>query len=73
MLLGYTFVACFGAIALEEIVQRATLTRVINAYGSVSIAYGLYLGIQTSAFEVGLAYVVARCAVQRSGMTAKEG
>lgn len=62
-------VAYAGAIALKEAVQALTLGSVTSAFGAASVQTGLYFGVQTSAFEVGLAYVVARYAVSRRSIT----
>jgi hypothetical protein len=67
--LVYTLVAYGGAIALKYAVQIPTVKPFTEAFGSVSIATGLYFGIQTALFEVGLAYVVARFAVGREKLT----
>jgi hypothetical protein len=59
MVLVYSLVAYAVAIALKEAVQIPTITTVTNYFGSQSAGLGVYYGLQTVFFEVGLAYVVA--------------
>ncbi len=61
----FSFVAYAGAIAAKEILQFFTTQTVISTFGYVSLATGLYLGLQTVFFEVGGAYLVARLSVSR--------
>jgi hypothetical protein len=68
IVLLFSFIAYAGAITLKEVVQVYTYGDVTAAFGSVSWQTGLYLGAQTSVFEVGLAYLVARYAVSRRQM-----
>ena len=59
----FSLVAYGGAIALKYIVQIPTYHAFDAAVGGNHIALGLYYGIQTVAFEVGGAFVVASYAV----------
>lgn len=61
----FSLVAYGGAIALKYIVQIPTYHPFDTAVGGNHIALGLYYGMQTVAFEVGGAFVVARYAVSR--------
>ena len=51
-------VAYGGAIALKAIVQLLTAQQLVTAFEGNLIAIGLYYGLQTVFFEVGLAYLV---------------
>lgn len=68
----FALVAYAGAILLKVIVQLLTVNAVESAFGSVSVATGLYYGLQTVFFEVGGAYVVARYAVSRQRFSEKD-
>jgi hypothetical protein len=68
----FSLVAYAGAILLKVIVQLITLNAFVSAFGSASIATGLYYGLQTVIFEVGGAFVVARYAVARGRFTKKD-
>jgi hypothetical protein len=70
IVLVFSFLAYAGAIALKVVVQTFTLGTVTSAFGSVSWETGLYYGVQTSVFEVGLAYLVARYAISKKQMGA---
>jgi len=59
MVLVYSLVAYAVAIALKYAVQIPTINAVTEYFGSVSIGLGVYYGLQTVFFEVGLAYLVA--------------
>lgn len=61
-------VAYFAAIGLKILFQNFTYGWINSTFGAASLATGLYFGLQTSLFEIGLAYAVARIAVHR-GMT----
>src|SRR5579862_1122734 len=61
----YSLVAYAGAIAAKVIIQLFTAVSVVSAFGQVSIATGIYYGIQTSLFEVGGAFLVAKYAVSK--------
>lgn len=71
-MLLFSLMAYAGAIALKEVVQAFTLNSVTVQYGAVSWQTGLYYGLQTCFFEVGLAYLVARYAVARKMMDASD-
>jgi uncharacterized membrane protein YhfC len=58
MVLVYSLVAYAVAIALKYAVQLPTINTVIGTFGSHSIVLGVYYGLQTVFFEVGLAYLV---------------
>lgn len=68
IVLLFSLIAYGGAIALKAVVQALTYGSVVAAFGSASIETGLYFGLQTCFFEVGLAYLVARYAVSRGKM-----
>ena len=68
----YTLVAYAGAIALKYAVQIPTAKLVFDTFGAVSIASGLYLGLQTVVFEVGGAFLVAYYAVSRGKLESKD-
>jgi hypothetical protein len=59
LVLVYSLVAYSVAIALKYAVQIPTLSAVTAYFGSGSVGLGVYYGLQTVLFEVGLAYVVA--------------
>ena len=58
MVVVYSLVAYALAIALKYAVQIPTINIVIDNFGSHSIELGVYYGLQTVFFEVGLAFVV---------------
>jgi hypothetical protein len=68
----FSLIAYAGAIALKELVQIPTYGAISSTFGSASIETGIYFGVQTSLFEVGLAYLVARYAVSRRSMGAED-
>lgn len=72
MVLVYTLVAYFVAIALKYAVQLPTITAVTNYFGSQSAGLGVYYGLQTVFFEVGLAYLVAWYVVSRGMLERKD-
>lgn len=59
MVLVYSLVAYSVAIALKYAVQIPTINAVVGYFGSASVGLGLYYGLQTVFFEVGLAYLFA--------------
>jgi hypothetical protein len=63
--LMYSLVAYSVAIALKYAVQLPTYGLVTSYLGQQSIGLGLYYGVQTMFFEVGLAYVVASYVVRK--------
>ncbi|MDR0493270.1 MAG: YhfC family intramembrane metalloprotease [Nitrososphaerota archaeon] len=58
----YTLIAYAGAIALKYAVQLPTIHLVLDVGPT---ALGIYYGVQTVVFEVGLAYALAYFAVKR--------
>lgn len=68
----YSLIAYATAIALKEVVQYFTANAVFAEFGYSSWETGLYFGLQTSFFEVGLAYLIARHAVSRKRMDASD-
>jgi len=72
MVLFLSLIAYAGAIAIKEVVQAFTANGVTADFGSVSWQTGVYYGLQTCFFEVGLAYLVARYAVARKQMDAAD-
>ena len=72
MILVYTLVAYAIAIALKYAVQIPTITAVQNQFGLHSVQIGFYYGLQTVAFEVGLAYVVAWYGVSHGKLEMKD-
>ncbi|MCW4017569.1 MAG: YhfC family intramembrane metalloprotease [Candidatus Bathyarchaeota archaeon] len=68
----YTFIAYAVAIALKYALQLLTAPAVLETYGAQSIATGIYFGLQTVIFEVGIAYVVAWYATSRGKLDAKD-
>jgi hypothetical protein len=73
MVLVYSLVAYAFAIALKYAVQLPTINFVINNFGAHSAALGLYYGLQTVFFEVGLAFVVAWYAFKHGAIERKDG
>ncbi len=72
VVLLYALVAYASAIALKEVIQVASAAWVVNNFGSVSIEYALYLGLQTVFLEVGIAYAVARYAYGKNALYASD-
>jgi YhfC intramembrane metalloprotease len=68
----YTLIAYGAAIALKYAVQIPTITLVTNAFGAHSLGLGIYYGLQTAVFEVGLAFVVAWWAVSHGKLAEKD-
>lgn len=68
----FSLVAYVGAILVKVVVQLFTVNAVDTTFGSESVATGLYYGIQTSVFEVGGAFLVARYAAVRGRFTEKD-
>ena len=70
-LLGLSAIAYLVAIILKYAVQIPTIAAVssVSLFGSNAVILGLYYGIQTAAFEVGFAYLVARLATRRGKFT----
>jgi hypothetical protein len=72
VILFLTFGAYALAIALKTVLQDLTAVPVANALGSTGVGFGLYLGLQTVFFEVGLAYLFAVYGVKKWGLKAKD-
>ena len=68
----YSFVAYAGAIALKYVVQIPTAAWVVKSFGSTSLVFALYLGLQTVVFEVGGAFLVAYYAVSKAKLQSKD-
>ncbi len=64
--------AYVGAIVLKYLVQIPTETWVVESFGATSFAFALYLGLQTVAFEVGGAFLVAHYAVSKAKFESKD-
>ncbi|MDG7007143.1 MAG: YhfC family intramembrane metalloprotease [Nitrososphaerota archaeon] len=60
-----SLIAYAGAIALKVVLQGATYQPFDAAVGGNPVDLGMYFGLQTVAFEVGGAFLVARYAVAR--------
>jgi hypothetical protein len=73
IILFLSAVAYFAAIGLKVLVQSFTYGWIQPTFGTVSIPTGLYFGLQTTFFEIGLAYLVARFAVSRGKIDARDG
>ena len=72
MALVYSLVAYSVAIALKYAVQIPTINAVTGYFGSASVGLGVYYGLQTAFFEVGLAYLVARYVVSHGLLERKD-
>jgi len=70
--LSYSLVAYAVAIALKYAVQLPTIGSATSYFGQHSVGLGVYYGIQTVFFEVGLASVVAWYAVRKGNLTKKD-
>jgi acid phosphatase family membrane protein YuiD len=68
----YSLLAFGIAIALKYAVQIPTITLVTNTFGALSVGLGIYYGLQTVVFEVGLAFVVAWWAVSHGKLAKKD-
>jgi hypothetical protein len=72
MVLVYSLIAYAVAIALKYAVQIPTINIVINSFGAHSVELGLYYGLQTVFFEVGLAFVVVWYAFKHGAIEKKD-
>jgi len=72
MVLVYSLVAYAVAIALKYAVQIPTVAQVTDYFGAQSAGLGVYYGLQTVFFEVGLAYVVAWYVVSHGMLERKD-
>jgi hypothetical protein len=70
--LVFSLLAYAGAIAIKAVLQAATFNSFEARFGGNAIAVGLYLGIQTVAFEIGGAFLVASWAVSRRKLEVKD-
>ncbi len=68
----YSLLAYGAAIALKYAAQIPTITPVTNMFGAHSVGLGIYYGLQTVVFEVGLAFVVAWWAVSYGKLAKKD-
>ena len=68
-----TLGAYFLAIGLKVLVQDLTAAQAAVTFGPVSAGFGLYLGLQTVLFEVGLAYVFALVGARKLRLTTSDG
>jgi len=72
MALAYSLVAYTVAIALKYAVQIPTINAVEGYFGQASVGLGVYYGLQTVVFEVGLAYLVAFYIINHSLLERKD-
>lgn len=72
-LLLLALVAYAAAIMAKVAIQAVSYSAVVAYFGPVSVGLGLYFGLQTVFLEVGLAYVLARFAVRRTGLSTSDG
>jgi len=70
--LAWSFLAYAAAIALKYAVQIPTVNSVTDYFGTQSVGLGIYYGVQTAFFEVGLAYAVALYAVRKGSLGTKD-
>jgi hypothetical protein len=68
----YSFAAYATAIALKYAVQIPTNAAVTNYFGANSVGLGVYYGLQTVIFEVGIAYAIAWYTVFHSKLGQKD-
>jgi hypothetical protein len=68
----YSLIAYGAAIALKYAVQIPTIDAVISFFGEHSVGLGVYYGLQTVFFEVGLAFLVAWFAVRHRALDRKD-
>jgi hypothetical protein len=68
----YSLVAYAVAIALKYAVQIPTINPVTTYFGAHSVGLGVYYGLQTVFFEVGLAFLIAWFAVSRGALDKKD-
>jgi hypothetical protein len=68
----YSLIAYGVAIALKYAVQIPTIDAVTSYFGEHSVGLGVYYGLQTVFFEVGLAFLVAWFAVRRGALEKKD-
>lgn len=68
----YSLLSYAAAIATKAVLQATTINAFEAHFGGNAVALGLYLGIQTVAFEIGGAFLVAAWAVSRRKLQAKD-
>jgi hypothetical protein len=68
----YSLAAYGIAIALKYAVQLPTINFVIDTFGANSVGLGIYYGVQTVVFEVGLAFTVAYFAIKHSKLDRRD-
>ena len=68
-----SFGAYWLAILLKAVVNTVTASPVAQAVGSYGVVFGLYQGIQTVVFEVGLAYLFAAYGAKKFGLAKRDG
>jgi len=71
--LGFSLLAYGGAIAAKLVFQYLTAPSFLSTSQGSLWSLGLYVGLQTSIFEVGGAFLVAHFAVSRHRMKKKDG
>jgi hypothetical protein len=72
MVLLYSLVAYAVAVALKYAVQIPTINTVTTYFGQHSVGLGVYYGLQTVFFEVGLAFLVVYYAVGHGKLEGKD-
>jgi hypothetical protein len=68
----YSLLAYGIAITLKYAVQIPTIGVVTNTFGAHSVGLGIYYGLQTVVFEVGLAFIIAWWAVSHGKLAKKD-
>jgi hypothetical protein len=68
----YSLLAYAGAIASKVVLQTLTASAFLATFQGHLVILGLYLGLQTVAFEVGGAYLVATFAVSRGTLNTRD-
>jgi hypothetical protein len=68
----YSFAAYAVAIALKYALQIPTITPVTNYFGANSVGLGIYYGLQTVIFEVGITFAVAWYAISHGKLGRKD-
>jgi len=71
-ILLYSLIAYAAAMALKFAVQIPTIGSVTSYFGLHSVGLGVYYGLQTVIFEVGIAFVVAWFAVSRGKLDGRD-
>lgn len=68
----YSFLAYAGGIAIKIIFQYVTYPPFLARFGDNASAIGIYFGLQTMAFEVGGAFLVAAWTISRRKLSVKD-